>query len=145
MAAIRAITQEACHAVEVLNEAFARYTVQIRPTTSFYIRVAKCDSAKRTTMQTIPKKLPRILAYTQNCPHIDQFALEYAELDQASYDKDRKLSICADGTPLYASRTPKMPTNCGTPGHTLPSGYTPSGKYKPAKYVPYKSDKRAGK
>lgn len=91
------------------------------------------------------EKIPRILAYMQSCPFLDQFVADDIEIRSSKYDPALMLNVLPNGTPLYLTRTKKMPTTCGTPGHTLPSGYTPSGKYKPSKYVPYKTDKRAGK
>jgi hypothetical protein len=47
---------------------------------------------------------------------------------------------------LFAmARSQQRPTSCQTPGHTIKSGYTRSGKWKPSKYVPSKTDKRAGR
>ena len=57
-----------------------------------------------------------------------------------------KINETSSGVPLFTmARTLKPPTSCHTPGKTLKSGYTRSGKWKPAKYVPGKTDKRAGK
>ena len=57
-----------------------------------------------------------------------------------------KINENAQGIPMFTfARSSKPPTSCSTPGHTVKSGYTPSGKWKPSKYVPSKMDKRAGK
>ena len=57
----------------------------------------------------------------------------------------RQLSVLPDGAPVYASRSKSPPTSTMTPGHTLPAGYTRAGNWKPAKYMPAKMDKRAGR
>lgn len=91
------------------------------------------------------KKLPAVLHFLQECPFVDQF-IKQAEIDDAAwYSGERKLRVLADATPLYCQRTKLPPTTTATPGRTIPGGYTPSGKYKPASYSPAKSDKRAGK
>jgi hypothetical protein len=47
--------------------------------------------------------------------------------------------------PLSAALYKRPPTTCSTPGKMRPGGYTKTGKYKPAKYIPSKLDKRVGK
>ncbi len=61
------------------------------------------------------------------------------------FDEDRMVWIGPDGDLLCAGRMKKFPTVCLTQAKTLPSGYTPSGKWKPATPRPAKMDKRAGK
>ncbi len=96
--------------------------------------------ADRTTVEF--EKRPLITFFLQPYP--------FGELDEqqptATYSPDRKLNVTPDGTPLYCAGRAKKPyTSAVTPGHTIKAGYTPSGKYKPAKFVPTKTDKRAGK
>lgn len=61
------------------------------------------------------------------------------------YDALQGVWLDAEGVPLWASRSKSPPTATTTAGHTIKSGYTPSGKWKPQTYVPAKTDRRAGK
>ena len=47
--------------------------------------------------------------------------------------------------PVFAALSKRPPTNVYTGGRTRPGGYNRNGKYLPAKYIPGKNDKRAGK
>jgi len=47
--------------------------------------------------------------------------------------------------PLSAALSKRPPTTCYTKGYTRKAGYTRTGKYKPAKWIPAKTDKRAGR
>lgn len=68
----------------------------------------------------------------------------YGEEEKSIYNSKLQINENIKGVPLFA-RTSAMPTSCYTPGHTIKSGYTPSGKWRPSKFVPGKTDKRAGK
>jgi len=70
----------------------------------------------------------------------------YQKDDDMVFNPVLKINETNQCVPLFAmARSAKPPTSCNTPGHTIKSGYTPSGKYKPSKYVPGKMDKRAGR
>jgi hypothetical protein len=70
----------------------------------------------------------------------------YTEDKESVFNPVLNINESQQGVPLFmAGRSAKPPTSCHTPGHTIKSGYTPSGKWKPSKYVPGKTDKRAGK
>jgi hypothetical protein len=70
----------------------------------------------------------------------------YPTDEEMVYNSRLQINETSNGVPFFMlPRSSKPPTSCQTPGHTIKSGYTPSGKYKPAKYVPGKTDKRAGK
>lgn len=64
--------------------------------------------------------------------------------DDFAFDELVQLNIATDGG-LACARASKPYTSAITPGHTVKSGYTPSGKFRSAKFVPTKTDKRAGK
>lgn len=64
--------------------------------------------------------------------------------DQFMYDEVRRINISPEGE-IACARASRPYTSAFTPGHTIPSGYTPSGKWRPSKYVPGKTDKRAGR
>ncbi len=85
---------------------------------------------------------PLIVNFLQPYPY-DQACDEAT--DGAHYDQARQLNVDADGQPLYCNRLRLPPTLVTTPGRVLPSGYTRSGKWKPAKSMPTKMDRRAGK
>ncbi|MEK9826405.1 MAG: hypothetical protein VW395_09065 [Methylotenera sp.] len=62
------------------------------------------------------------------------------------YDASRCLWTYGDGTPVYlGGRASKPYTSTMTASRLVKGGYTPSGKYKPAKVMPARMDKRAGK
>lgn len=91
------------------------------------------------------RQLPTILFFMEECRNLDGF-IKQEEIDsQCSFEKDIKMNMLPDNSPLYCQRYKSPPTICTTPGKTIPAGYTPSGKYKTARYRPAKSDKRAGK
>lgn len=91
--------------------------------------------------QSIERR-PLIAYFLQPYPFTSD---DHIEPVGARYDPVRQLNVDADGAPLYCSPTKRFPTACSTPGHSVPSGYTRTGKWKPAKYVPAKSDRRAGR
>jgi hypothetical protein len=65
---------------------------------------------------------------------------------ESFYSASLQLNTTHEGEIVWrAARYKIPPTSCSTAGHTIPAGYTSTGKYKPAKYVPSKTDKRAGK
>jgi len=70
----------------------------------------------------------------------------YQKDDDMVFNPVLKINETPQGVPLFTmARTAHPPTSCHTPGHTIKSGYTPSGKWRPSKYVAGKTDKRAGK
>jgi hypothetical protein len=70
----------------------------------------------------------------------------YTEDEEAVFNPILNMNVTLHGIPLFmAGRSAKPPTSCHTAGHTIKSGYTPSGKWRPSKSVPGKTDKRAGK
>jgi hypothetical protein len=93
----------------------------------------------------VARRLPTVLLFVSSCPFVAEFEAT-AEFEQSAiYDSEKQLSVLPDGSPLYCVRYPTPPTSTLTPGHTIPAGYTSTGKYKPPKYVQGKTDKRAGK
>lgn len=93
-------------------------------------------------MHTTGRPQPLIAKFLQPYP----YALEEDhEVDGGHYDHDRQLNVDADGIPLYCNRMKLPPTLVTTPGRVLPSGYTRTGKWKPAKSMPAKMDRRSGK
>jgi hypothetical protein len=63
-----------------------------------------------------------------------------------TYSPEFKMSVTEEGMPVYCdTRYKSPPTLASTPGHTIPGGYTSTGKYKNPRSVPSKWDKRAGK
>lgn len=93
-------------------------------------------------MQNTRRSQPLIVQFLQPYPYARECD---TDLDGVHYDHERQLNVDADGHPLYCNRTRLPPTLVTTPGRVLPSGYTRSGKWKPAKSVPAKMDRRAGK
>jgi hypothetical protein len=70
----------------------------------------------------------------------------YQKDDDMVFNPVLKINETNQGVPLFTmARSAKPSTSCSTPGHTIKAGYTKSNKWKPAKYVPGKMDKRAGK
>jgi hypothetical protein len=70
----------------------------------------------------------------------------YQNNEDTVYNPVLQINESIQGIPYYTmARSATPPTSCTTPGHTVKSGYTSTGKYKPSKYMPSKTDKRAGK
>lgn len=86
-------------------------------------------------------KKPFLMNFKEEVPCIDPDLV----LDEHAYSDGLQMNVLADGTLLWNARTKKFPTSCWTAGHTIKSGYTKSGKWKPSRFVKGKSDKRAGK
>lgn len=82
------------------------------------------------------KSTSLLALHVQRVSHIDQ--------NDYFYSKDLLMNVDENGE-LACQRSSKPYTNAQTPGHTIPSGYTPSGKWRPAKSVPSKMDRRVGK
>lgn len=90
-------------------------------------------------------KLPMMLSHLTTC-HLSQNYMSDDEIfDNATFSVDQKINIHESGIPLYCTRYQSPPTSAHTPGHVIPSGYTPSGKFKNSRVVQSKLDKRAGK
>jgi len=60
------------------------------------------------------------------------------------FDDVKHLNLTPTGE-MACTRSTKPYTNAQTPSHMIPSGYTPSGGWKPARSVPSKMDRRIGK
>ena len=90
----------------------------------------------------IGQGLPFLYRFRQQLPEVEM------EADEDSFfDHSMQMNICSNGQPSWiaAGRAKKPYTNAFTAGHQIKSGYTPSGKWKPARSVPGKTDKRSGK
>lgn len=92
---------------------------------------------------SLPVILERI--HLTQYPDPSHFLSDELEIFNASFDSGRQINISKSGVPLYLTRFRQPPTACQTPGRLIPAGYTPTGKYKPARWTSLKMDKRAGK
>ncbi len=93
----------------------------------------------------LPRRMPKVLLFIQPCTLIEDFLLSDG-LDQlAYYDEECQMSILPEGLPLYCARFPRIKTQTLTPGHTLPARYNAKNQLLPPKFVPSKTDMRAGK
>lgn len=92
-------------------------------------------------MQTVPGAQPFLYRFRTLLPEATTQDEPYG------YDSAKQMNCFEDGTPvIYAGGRAKKPyTNAFTAGRTIPGGYTPSGKWRPSKYRPGKTDKRSGK
>lgn len=98
-----------------------------------------------TRIDTAPTaKLPMMLSHLTTCHLSQNYMLDDELFENATFSVDQKINIHVSGIPLYCTRTKSPPTSAISPGHMIQGGYTPSGKYKTARYVPPKLDKRAG-
>lgn len=88
--------------------------------------------------------LPLQLHLLTLCPYGEAFREDETIFLSMQFDKLQELNIL-DGRPAYLALYKQPPTSCQTPGKMLPGGYTKSGKWKPARWTPLKTDKRAGK
>lgn len=75
--------------------------------------------------------------------HLQELRIS-AQTDDFYFDDSCQLNVSPDGSLAFA-RASKPYTSALTPAHSIKAGWTPSGKYKTAKSVPSKMDKRAGK
>lgn len=96
-------------------------------------------------MQEQQNKLPMMLHHLTKSNFSEIYAPEEEFFNGSSYSDTLKMNLTSNGTPLYCARSNTPPTQTYTAGHTIPPGYTSSGKHKPGKTVPAKSDKRVGK
>lgn len=78
------------------------------------------------------------------CPYSEAFQEDESLFRSMHFDQSLGLNIL-DGLPAYLALYKQPPTSCQTPGKMLPGGFTKSGKWKPARWTPLKTDKRAGK
>jgi len=86
-------------------------------------------------------KMPFLSHFKQEVPFIE-FTEEY---DGIEYDAVRQANVDRDGALAWCARTRRRPTSAYTAGHRIKAGYTRSGKWRPSKWIPGKTDKRAGK
>jgi len=95
---------------------------------------------EKFSLGTVEKK-PLMAFFLQPFP-----SAVYEKDDKMIFNHVLKINETDQGVPLFTmARSATPPTSCNTPGHTVKSGYTSTGKYKPSKYMPSKTDKRAGK
>lgn len=82
----------------------------------------------------------------QNLPLIAQHLqpIHLPAKEDFSFDDGLNINVTPRGE-IACSVAKKPFTTVWTPGHMTPGGYTPSGKYRQARSVPGKSDKRSGK
>lgn len=98
----------------------------------------------RDENNNIVNKYPGFMDFFSSSIDIEFFLQDELLDNKMSFDE--KLGYNTLGKlPAFAALYKKPPTTCYTPGKTRPGGYTRSGKYKPAKYIPGKQDRRAGK
>jgi len=90
-------------------------------------------------------RTPALLHFLTPCPFIDDFEADEGVRGLAKYSSERSLSLMPNGIPLYCTTFKSPPTSTTTPGKTIPAGYTSTGKFKPSRWTPSKTDKRAGK
>ena len=70
----------------------------------------------------------------------------YKDEEIVIFNPISKMNESPNGIPLFMmARTSRPPTSCTTPGHRIKAGYTRSGKYRPSKWMPQKTDKRVGR
>ena len=72
-------------------------------------------------------------------------AIDFDEGDEMTFNSTEQVNYFGDGVAVWNARTRRRPTNCYTAGHRLKAGYTRSGKYRGSRYIPGKTDRRAGK
>ena len=89
--------------------------------------------------------IPLMLKHLSPMPNVSDFKEMEIFFENSHFDGNVLMNINAMGMPLYAALSKTPPTTCTTPGKTLPAGYTKTGKYKPSRWTPSKTDKRAGK
>ena len=83
--------------------------------------------------------------FLKPCPHLPAFIEDEQIFDEAHWNAATKIIETNTGEPLWAGLSKRPPTPVTTYGRTRPAGYSRTGKYLPAKWIPTKTDKRAGK
>ena len=82
-------------------------------------------------------------------PFLYKFAekLNKADLNEETshYDAQQQVNLLADGSLSWSAISRKYYTNTYTAAHVIPMHRTPSNKIVPSRYVPSKTDRRAGK
>jgi hypothetical protein len=87
------------------------------------------------------KEKPFLMNFKQEVPCLDIDE----SLENEKYSEEKQMSVLPSGSLYWNARSKRYPTSCYTASHRLKAGYTRSGKYKPSRYVPGKSDRRGGK
>ena len=95
-------------------------------------------------MQT-HEKLPMMAFFLRPTPFANDFIDDEKEHSSATWSDELGMMVLEGGVPLWAALSKRPPTTCHTPGKTRPGGWSKTGKYLPTKYIPAKTDKRAGK
>jgi hypothetical protein len=88
------------------------------------------------------EKPPFLMRFRERLMLLDETAEVVAG---ATFDPESNLWLDSKGVPLWRARSKRPPTTCYTNGRRIPAGYTQSGKWKPSKWRPGKTDKRAGR
>ena len=86
-------------------------------------------------------KRPFLMNFRQEIPCIDNGNV----FEDASYSDELQLSVMRSGELVWRARSKRRPTSCSTSAHRIKSGYTSSGKWKPSRVVPARTDKRVGR
>jgi hypothetical protein len=86
-------------------------------------------------------KRPFLMNFKQKIPCVDADNA----LDDPKYSDELQLSVCPSGELLWRARSQRRPTSCSTSAHRIKSGYPSSGKWKPSRVVPSRTDKRVGR
>jgi len=76
-------------------------------------------------------------------PIITAFLQPYPA-DLYAADDEEEATHCSLAE-MQASLFRRPPTSCTTPGRMRPAGFNRNGRLVPAKWIPAKTDKRAGK
>ena len=90
-------------------------------------------------------KKSMITFFLKPSPHLPAFIEDEQIFNEAHWNAVTKIIETNTGEPLWAALSKRPPTSCYTPGKTRPGGYNKNRKYLPAKFIPGKMDKRAGK
>ena len=90
-------------------------------------------------------KKSMITFFLKPSPHLPAFIEDEQIFNEAHWNAATKIIETNTGEPLWAALSKRPPTVVPTAGKTRPGGYSRTGKYLPAKWIPAKSDKRAGK
>lgn len=86
-------------------------------------------------------KRPFLLNFKREVPLVDIDGA--AEEDQ--YSEEKQMSILPEAGLSWSARYRRRPTRCYTAAHRIKAGYTSSGKYRGARVVKGKMDRRAGR
>lgn len=77
--------------------------------------------------------------------HVPSTEIDMDDSGDLQFDHAEQVNVTEGGQIAWFARSKRPPTSCYTSGHRIKAGYTRSGKWKPSRWIPGKTDRRAGR